>query len=331
MRIGGLSLHDGEMPLRRLGLGSKRMLTTGLQKQALRTPHITLFDEVEIGLEPHRIARLVYHLRDDTTGQYFLTTRSPVVLRELTVDDLHIVHSRDGQTDVIAANKPAIADSIQGKIRAGAEAFLAPKVIVCEGATEVGFLRELENYWISKQKDSLAYRGVALFDANGATHIGEIADGMNALSYDVAVLADSDAPDHFSDDDAAALRDKGIAVAMWRGGVSIEERVFADLPWLGVIAGFNAVRSIHGDDERLLDQIQTQYGEGFNREYASWAETPQLRTSLGKAAKASDWFKRQSWAQEWCAAISDFLDDDAIQNTDLIRQLNDLRGWIDRA
>jgi len=51
VRVGGLTLHDGEMPLRQLGLGSKRMLTTGLQKQALLTPHITLFDEVEIGLE----------------------------------------------------------------------------------------------------------------------------------------------------------------------------------------------------------------------------------------------------------------------------------------
>jgi AAA domain, putative AbiEii toxin, Type IV TA system len=63
IHVGGLALHDGEMPLRQLGLGSKRMLATGLQKQALRTGHITLFDEVEIGLEPHRIARLVEHLK----------------------------------------------------------------------------------------------------------------------------------------------------------------------------------------------------------------------------------------------------------------------------
>ena len=89
-------LHDGEMPLRQLGLGSKRMLTTGLQTQTLRAQHVTLFDEVELGLEPHRIARLIEHLKADTTGQYFLTTHSPVVLRELTVEDLHIVHCRKG-------------------------------------------------------------------------------------------------------------------------------------------------------------------------------------------------------------------------------------------
>jgi hypothetical protein len=61
--LGGLALHDGDLPLRQLGLGSKRMLTTGLQQQALRAPHVTLIDEVETGLEPHRIARLIEHLK----------------------------------------------------------------------------------------------------------------------------------------------------------------------------------------------------------------------------------------------------------------------------
>ena len=131
------------MPLRQLGLGSKRMLTTGLQKKTLHAPHVTLFDEVEIGLEPYRIARLIEHLKTDATGQYFLTTHSPVVLRELTVDDLHIVHCRDGRIQIVAANKPAIAECVQGKIRTGAEAFLAPKIVACEGATEAGFLRGL--------------------------------------------------------------------------------------------------------------------------------------------------------------------------------------------
>jgi putative AbiEii toxin of type IV toxin-antitoxin system len=165
------------MPLRRLGLGSKRMLTTGLQKETLRTGHITLFDELEIGLEPHRIARLLDHLKNDTTGQYFLTTHSPVVLRELTVDDLHIVHSKGGKTDIVAANKPAIAGCIQGKVRLGAEAFLAPKIVVCEGATEVGLLRGFDDYWIEKKNDSFAYQGVALFDAGAGSAGVHVARG----------------------------------------------------------------------------------------------------------------------------------------------------------
>jgi putative ATP-dependent endonuclease of OLD family len=330
VRIAGLALHDGDMPLRQLGLGSKRMLTTGLQKQALRSPHITLMDEVEVGLEPHRIARLLQHLKEDNTGQYFLTTHSPVVLRELTVDDLHVVHCDAGQIKVVAANKPAVAESIQGKIRLGAEAFLAPKILVCEGATEVGFLRGLDDHWIaSEDKDSFAYLGVALFDANGASKISQIAKALHAIGYEVAVLADSDEPEQFSDADAQALRDDGVTVVKWDGALSIEECVFADLPWAGVMASFGAARAIVGDDNRLLDQVRTQYGDGFDRTYAAWADTPELRLALGKAAKASDWFKRQSWGREWADAISRHLTDDDIRETGLVQQLTNLRGWID--
>jgi hypothetical protein len=331
VRIGGLAIHDGEMPLRQLGLGSKRMLTTGLQKKNLRVPHITLFDEVEIGLEPHRIARLLHHLKEDMTGQYFLTTHSPVVLRELILDDLHIVHSRNGKTKIIAANMPAISDSIQGKIRLGAEAFLAPKIIICEGATEAGFLRGLDSYWISKGKNSFAYQGVALFDANGASKIKEIAEGIKDLSYDVSALADSDQPGQFSDADVDSLRARGVTVMIWDGALCIERRVFADLPWAGVMASFEAACTISGNRNQVLDQVQSQYGQQFDRNYAVWADARPLREALGKAAKASGWFKRQSWAHEWAGAICAHLDEAAIRDTDLVRKINALRVWIDHA
>ena len=331
VRLGGLALHDGEMPLRQLGLGSKRMLTTGLQKQALRAPHITLFDEVEIGLEPHRIARLVEHLKTDTTGQYFLTTHSPVVLRELTVDDLHIVHSRDGKTQIIAVNKPAIAECVQGKIRSGAEAFLAPNIIICEGATEAGFLRGLDDHWIAKKLSSFAYQGVALFDAVGAPNVRPVANGLNQLSYRVAVLADSDSPDQFSEADAWHLTDTGVAVTTWDGTMSIEERVFADLPWSGVVDSFEAACAMHGDRKRLIDQVQSRYGQGFERNPPLWTDAPALRIALGKAAKTGGWFKRQDRGQEWVGAIRHHLDDPSVQDTDLVRKLGVLRAWIDDA
>ena len=330
VRIAGLALHEGDMPLRRLGLGSKHMLTTGLQKQALRAPHITLFDEVEVGLEPHRIARLLQHLKKDDTGQYFLTTHSPVVLRELTVADLHIVHCEHGCINVITAAKPAIADSVQGKIRAGAEAFLAPKIVVCEGATEVGFLRGMDDHWIEfENKDSFSYRGVALFDAKGASNIKELAETLQALGYGVAVVADSDEPDHFSAADAETLRNAGITVVKWGDALSIEERVFTDLPWLGVKSSFDAARSIWNDDARLLDQVARQFGQGFDPDFERWPDTPQLRTALGAAAKANRWFKQQSRGQEWAEAISAHLVDDPLGDSDLVRQLTNLRGWID--
>ena len=328
VRLGGLALHDGEMPLRRLGVGSKRILTTGLQKQNLLAPHITLFDEIELGLEPHRIARLVEHLKTDTTGQYFLTTHSPVVLRELTVDHLHIVHCRAGRTQIVAANPPAIAERVQGKIRAGAEAFLAPKIVACEGATEAGFLRGLDDYWIDRGKSSFAYQGIAVFDVGGASKVRPVADSLNQLSYAVAVLADSDNPEQFSKADAQALAAAGVAVTLWDGGVSMEERAFADLPWEGVIASFEAA-CVHSDRNQLIDQVQSRYGAKILRDPAQWQDTAAMRAALGKAAKGSGWYKRQDRGREWVAAIAQHLDDPSIENADLMRKLAGIRTWID--
>lgn len=330
VRVAGLALHDGDIPLRLLGLGSKRMLTTGMQKQALMAPHITLFDEVEVGLEPHRIARLLKHLKDDTSGQYFLTTHSPVVLRELTIADLHVVHCNVGRVEVVDANKPGITDIMQGKIRSGAEAFLAPNIIVCEGATEVGFLRGLDGHWSDNRGlEAFAYRGVALFDAAGAGNIKATATGLKELGYNVAVLADSDEDIHFSDTHAAELEAAGIFVVKWNDGKSIEERVFLDLPWGGIMSSFEAARAIIKNDTSIIAQIEGRFGADFEPNFENWVDTPELRAALGKTAKEKDWFKRQDFGAEWANAIAACLEDGEISESDLVQKLNGLRRWID--
>lgn len=329
VRLGGLSLHDGEIPLRQLGLGSKRMLTTGLQTQVLKTPHITLCDEVEIALEPHRIARLVQHLKQDASGHYFLTTHSPVVLREMTIDDIQVVHTKAGKTEVVAASQGALADIAQGKLRSGAEAFLAPKIVVCEGQTEVGFVRGLDEIWAGQGLLSFAYQGVAPFNALGADQVRSAAECLHALHYHVAVVVDSDEPRKFSPQDAADLKSKGMTVVCWSGNASIEERAFADLAWVGVLASFRMAVQIHGDEQKIIDNVGSKFGAGFKRDVSTWTDTPQMRTALAKAAKDSGWFKRQSWAQQWVVGISEHLFSAAIQSTDLATQIRDLREWVD--
>ena len=198
-------------------------------------------------------------------------------------------------------------------------------------ATETGFLRGLDSHWVSKGKNSFAYQGVGLFDANGAGKITEIAAGLKDLCYNVSVLADSDSPSHFSEAHADELRAKGVTVTVWDGGVSIERRVFGDLPWPSVMASFEVACLIRGDREEILNQIGSQYGPAFDRNYAEWTDGPVLRDALGKAAGASAWYKRQSWAQQWVDAISPHLDDIAFQGTDLSRKICSIREWIDRA
>lgn len=70
IRSGGLSLHDGNVPLRQAGLGTRRLVTMSLQHNEKKTSaRPTLIDEVEHGLEPHRLRRFCY-------GHYVLYRRA---------------------------------------------------------------------------------------------------------------------------------------------------------------------------------------------------------------------------------------------------------------
>src|SRR5690606_8967127 len=57
---GAIALHrETGMPLRSLGTGFSRLLVAGLQRAAATAATVALVDEVEYGLEPHRLMRLL--------------------------------------------------------------------------------------------------------------------------------------------------------------------------------------------------------------------------------------------------------------------------------
>ena len=322
---GGLSLHDDNLPLRCYGLGSRRMLIIGIQQDNLEESHITLVDEVEIGLEPHRIARLLKLLMSDEKGQYFLTTHSPVVLRELTVDELCVVQSLNGKTIITNTAIPSLKSRIQGKIRSGAEAFLARKIIVCEGATEVGLCRGLDDYWVSQSNDPFSYHGVAMFDAGGGSNVRSTAEVIKSLGYEVAVIVDTD--DHFTQADEDHLVASSICVVKWDGDISIEKYFFRNLPWANVVSSVQLAIDMHGD--KVLDQIRNHY-EQLDGQMNNWQDSENLRqaigvASCGNAEGKNAWFKRQSRAEEWVPVISDSFADPDLDTSKKISQLAD---WI---
>lgn len=329
LKVGGLSLHDGEIPLRQLGLGSRRMLQCGIQKAGLEEGHITLFDELEFGLEPHRITRLIKHIREDKRGQYFLTTHSPMVLRELTVQDLHVVHSKGGVVTIISATEKGLEEhEVQGKIRSSAEAFLAKKVVVCEGATEVGFLRGFDDYQIENGQDPMSYHGVALLDAKGASKVKAMAMAFRKLGYDVSVLADGDAEKQFSPADAAGLVALEIPTHVWSDKLSLEERAFLDLPWAYVIAGLKLAQI------DLLypvyDQVRSQYQDELDQDISKWSESPKLRTAIGAAAKSAGWFKDVTRGDLWFKTLSAAFIAPGFGKTNLALELGKLWEWAER-
>jgi putative ATP-dependent endonuclease of the OLD family len=328
LKAGGLVLHDGEIPLRQLGLGSRRMLLCGIQKMGLEEGHITLFDEVEFGLEPHRISRLIKHVREDKRGQYFLTTHSPIVLRELTISELHIVHNKAGVVQIIAATKDGLeGHEVQGKVRSSTEAFLAKKVVVCEGATEVGFLRGFDDYQVGLGKDPFSYHGVALLDAKGGNKVKALAKAFKSLCYEVAVLADADAPVQFSPDDETELKALGIPVYVWGGKLSLEERVFQDLPWANVVGSVKLAQNYLSG--AAAEQTRSEYKEDLDKDIDVWLDNPKLRMAIGVAAKKGSWFKDTSRGDLWFKSLISAFEAPEFAEKNLALKLNELWAWTE--
>jgi len=287
---GTIALHDERgVPLKGLGLGSKRLLVAGLQRAATAASPIVLVDEIEHGLEPHRILRLLGALGAKDAApplQVFMTTHSPVVVRELSAAQLYIVRPSDGDQAVYRA---ADAGDVQGAIRLFPEALLARSIVVCEGATEHGLLRGLDQYHIANGEKSLAAQGAALVDGGGH-NVFKRARAFQQLGYRTAVLHDSDkipTPDVKGEFEAA----RGPTFA-WREGCSLEEELFLALPERTALQLLDYAVERRG--EQAIDaQIRSTSAGKFTLASCREGLTPEARSVLGKASKAksSGWYK----------------------------------------
>ena len=325
---GGLSLHDGDVPVRRAGLGSRRLLAVAMQREVAKVRGLTLIDEIEHALEPHRIRRLLQVLRQATESEscrhVLMTTHAPVVLEALEAGQLRVVRSKDGVTKVIA-----VPGALQPIVRKASEALLARKVLVCEGRTELGFCRRLDQQW-AQTGPSFGLAGVALADGGG-TGAPKVAQAFAQLGYSVAHLGDSDKP---LQPDEAVLTSAGVHVLLWDDGVSLEQRIALDLPWTGVAAVVELAMNNWGD-QSVRDAIRTRIGRKGDRLNGSPADWPQqipeqdLRNAIGLAAKAASngrgWFKRVDLAEEVAGIVLQHRD--AIRDTDLGRKIAALQEW----
>lgn len=336
---GGISLHDGKLPLRRLGTGSSRLIVSALQHDAGGS-HIALIDEVEHGLEPHRIARLLKHLRSPNVdennkippSQIFMTTHSPVVIRELTATDIFTVRSNAGVTEVRSVAETAKdLDSAQSHLRRSPDAFLARRILVGEGRTEQGLLRGLDAWWSQKGKDSFALRGVIAIDGGGNTTAPVIAEHLLHLGYEVALLLDTDkvTPANL----ISGVKLKGGKIFEWPDCCSTEERTFLDVPWETVIALVRLAEECAGPDS-VKAQINKECTAKSLSEISSLVlpnslDTDALRRALGMAAKNKNtpWFKditRGEWLGENVATCLDKISDKP-----LAKIITSLRQWVD--
>lgn len=134
--IGLMATKNGvALPLSSWGAGTRRMAALEVASATDKEASVTLIDEIERGLEPYRLRKLVNVLAGQH-GQIFLTTHSPVAIS--CAENAHLWYL-DGLGTIGALPR----EKIGPQQKRDPETFLARVAVIAEGPTEVGFLQYL--------------------------------------------------------------------------------------------------------------------------------------------------------------------------------------------
>nr|WP_236165642.1 AAA family ATPase [Pseudomonas fulva] len=228
---GSIALHDGNTPLRMSGLGTRRLATLAIQRASIKEGAIVLVDEIEQGLEPHRVLGAVSALRSaqelaksssSPIGQLLITTHSEVVLSELKSHSLFIMRrGRDGDAFISAVPSEAFSRILKHAPRA----LFARRILVCEGATELGLMLGLRELFRVRHADvPIEHLGVAIVDGNGAA-APLLATALAGLGYSTALFRDSDQP--LKGNALSLLQANNVQVFEYGGAMCTELALFS--------------------------------------------------------------------------------------------------------
>jgi predicted ATPase len=304
---GSIALHDGGVPLRLAGLGTRRLATLAIQKSAISEGAIVLVDEIEHGLEPHRIIGAIAQLKADQdrsveagrpVGQVLMTTHSDVAIGETGPERLRVVQmTRPGRQ--VAVFAPTAPDSIRALMRFAPRALFARRILVTEGNTEIGMLLGIREHWPARHAGKpIEQLGVAIADGNGA-QAPAMALALHGLGYETAIFRDSDTS--LSPTEQTALAAAGIQVFAYRGDLNTEQAIFSAASDELVQELLNFARQERGDDAidnnidiKLPDLTLPVIRATFSQwKLFSELEGLQLREAIAEVAARKRWFKDQ--------------------------------------
>lgn len=224
-----VGVFDDKVPFAQRGLGSKRLLSIGMNVNAYECGTLVLVDELETGLEPYRISTLINQLRMQfkDSGQLILTTHSRSVVCECDVKELCVVNNSAGELVIHRLSAiEEISGDVQGIIRGEPDSFLCKRIIVCEGKTEIGLLRSLDEVLFDKTGMRFAHFGVGMALGGGGNKFFNLARLLKTCGYDCCILMDSDIDNEEAEKDE--MEKLGIKVFSWDKGNAIEEQIFQD-------------------------------------------------------------------------------------------------------
>jgi energy-coupling factor transporter ATP-binding protein EcfA2 len=328
LRENKISLHDGKKPLRLSGKGSKRLVSLAIQLSLTNPSGIILIDEIEQGLEPDRVQHLVNMLKTRSNIQVILTTHSRDVITELPCSCLFI--KRSWENGLLN-----ITTDLQGCVRANPEAFFAKRIIVCEGATEIGFIRAIDQYRQENYKKSMSYLGVRYANGTGNSLVN-YALAFKKLGYDTCLVCDSD--DKSVNPKKGNVRNNNIPIFDCDSDCSLEQQIFTDVSWGIVKELIEYHKQINGKDDSsvfssVIEHIQNKF------EYTtSWldVETAELRAAIGLSAKGGEkkrsdkaWYKRTDHGFDIGSIILRKYND--LPDKRLKSNIDGINEWIDKA
>lgn len=323
-----LALFDGETPVELKGAGTRKLVSAAVGMGVTEAGAILLVDEIEIGLEPHRLRGLLQGLREGANadgGQVIVTTHSPVTITELDEFEIVVVHSCKGHTALHRMASRSEGDECARRVLKGcAEAFLAKSIIVCEGKTECGFVRAF---------DSIGYAPLALYgavpvDAKGGTNMFAFAELLHGAGYRTCIFMDSDQKGCESEKQHA--REVGIPIFDWDDGMSIEGQVFNDVPDETVKELVSFAADEWGKDN-VCDGLQAN---GINLEDIAASTgfiTVESRRKIADTAqshkKLGGWYKRIDLGEELGKKVLSVVHQ--IEDSRLAKTINELAQWVE--
>jgi hypothetical protein len=337
-RQGAFALHDGDIPVRAAGLGTRRLTALAIQRASVPDGAVVLIDEVEHGLEPHRIRRLLRNLRQGLDvriteagapklGQVIMTTHSAVPLFELGREHIRVVRPSSGRTEVLSPS-----ENTQGVLRRMPSSFLARRVLVCEGATEVGMCRRLAEHWMHAHDDvPVEHFGVEIADGGGS-NAPDAAIALADLKYVVAYIGDSDKA---KPSDVAKMKAKGVKVMVWDGKLCTEERIALDLPDKGLAELLKLACAARGCDSigAVISNVLHVAKPADPSKVESWTalgvSDADFRGAFGEGAKGTEdrkgWFKSIDGGYALGRIIVGHLDE--LKDSPLSARLKEVEVW----
>lgn len=322
-----VSIHENGVPFRLKGKGSKRLLSLAIQLSLTNPSGVILIDEIEQGLEPDRAQHLVSVLSRLSDKQVIITTHSSNVIVEIPCESLYIM--RSGAKSLLH-----VEGELQGSIRKNPEAFFAEKVLVCEGATEVGICRAINKWRQDSGKVSAACKGVRFADGEGR-HLDEYVIGFRNLSFTTGLFCDSD--DKVLNALKPTFVSQGITLIDCEDKKAIENQIFQDVSWDTIKELIPiAIQKVMDDEGKPQGITEQSIFDSANAQLINkmdsmehWYEkdSPDLRIALGEAAKKNKWYKRQSYGEQLGVIILKHYD--TLGNCKLKNEIDAISNWID--